>query len=122
SRATELLTEAAVPMRDLEGRGRDLDASMTIATSLTPDWEAVRSRLGSELSDAVCVEGGLASASVIGSHPAGLASALQIARTLGVSVHGAFASGTRVSLLVQEADLDPVVRALHARFVDEGGP
>lgn len=122
SRATELLTEAAVPMRDLEGRGRDLDASMTIATSLTPDWEAVRSRLGSELSDAVCVEGGLASASVIGSHPAGLASALQVARTLGVSVHGAFASGTRVSLLVQEADLDPVVRALHARFVDEGGP
>jgi aspartate kinase len=122
SRATELLTEAAVPIRDLEGRGRDLDASMTIATSLTPDWEAVRSRLGSELSDAVCVEGGLASASVIGSHPAGLASALQVARTLGVSVHGAFASGTRVSLLVQEADLDPVVRALHARFVDEEGP
>jgi aspartate kinase len=122
SRATELLTEAAVPIRDLEGRGRDLDASMTIATSLTPDWEAVRSRLGSELSDAVCVEGGLASASVIGSHPAGLASALQVARTLGVSVHGAFASGTRVSLLVQEADLDPVVRALHARFVNEEGP
>jgi aspartate kinase len=117
SRATSLLAEASVPTRDVEGRGADLDATMTVATALTPDWDAVRGRLVDELGAEVRLENGLAAASVVGVDPGDVGLAIETARDLGVVPRSVAASGSRVSLVVEEGSLDGLVRALHARLV-----
>jgi len=117
SRATSLLAEAAVPTRDVEGRGADLNATMTVATSLTPDWDAVRTRITDELGADVRLETGLAAASVVGVDPASVGIAIETARGLDVSPRSVAASGSRVSPVVDEGALDGPMRPLHARPV-----
>jgi aspartate kinase len=117
SRATSFLSEASVPTRDVDGRGEDLNATMTVATSLTPDWDAVRTRITDELGADVRLEAGLAAASVVGVEPASVGLAIETARSLGVAPRSVTASGSRVSLVVDESALDALVRALHARLV-----
>ncbi len=119
ARATQILAEASVPTRDLEARprGERLESTMTVATSLTPDWEGVRSKIVSELADAVQLEAGLAAASVVGVEPSVAAHAVDIARAAGAMVRSVVASGSRVSVVLDEASVDGVVRALHAKLV-----
>ena len=117
SRVTTLLAEASVPARDLEARGAALDATMTVATSLTPDWEAVRSKIMHELADDVRLEPGLGAASVVGVDPSHVAQAIETAREQGITPRSVVASGSRVSLVVEETALDGLVRGLHARLV-----
>jgi aspartate kinase len=118
SRATSLLAEAAVPARDVDGRGSTLEATMTVATSLTPDWDAVRVRIMNELADDVGLETGLAAVSVVGVDPTKLGIAVETARGLGVTARTVVGNGSRISLVVEESALDGLVRALHTRFVD----
>jgi aspartate kinase len=119
SRATALLGERAVPTRDVEAKAGSagLEATMTVATSLTPDWEAVLAELVAELGEDLAMESGLAAASVVGVGPSSLGPALEAAHDAGHAPRGATASGSRVSVLVEERGVDDVVRALHARFV-----
>ena len=117
--ASSILAAASVPARDVEARGEGdaLEATMTVATSLTPDWDAVAARLTSDLGVSVRVEGGLGAVSVVGLDAASLPPALEVVRASGTTASGAAASGSRVSVLVPEAQVDPAVQALHARFV-----
>jgi aspartate kinase len=119
SRATSLLAEASVPTRDVEASSVDggLHATMTVATSLTPDWEAVRARLVDETAAEIALRSGLAAASIVGVDPSSVVTVLEVARAAGSTPRSVVASGTRVSVLVDERDVDAVVQALHARFV-----
>ncbi|MBX7190903.1 MAG: aspartate kinase [Sandaracinaceae bacterium] len=118
-RATEILAEASVPTRDVEARpdGDGMSSTMTVATSLTPDWEVVRGRLLDELSGAIHIEPGLAAASIVGVDPTATATAVAMARAAGARIRSVVASGTRVSVVLDEPSVDAVVRALHAELV-----
>lgn len=119
-RATTILGEASVPTRDLEVRpsGARLESTMTVATSLTPDWAKVQLRLEQELGDTLALEAGLGAASIVGPDLASTAKSLEIARGAGASVRRVVARGPRISLLLDEASVDATVRALHAAFVE----
>jgi len=117
--ASSVLAAASVPTRDVEARGEGdaMEASMTVAMSLTPDWDAVAAQLASDLSERVHLETGLGAVSVVGLDATAVATTLEIVRASGGAPHGASASGSRVSVLLPEAHVDPAVRALHAHFV-----
>jgi hypothetical protein len=119
ARVSTLLAEASVPTRDLDATPRDgqLEASMIVATALTPDWDAVRVRLAEELGDSVLTTDGLATASVVGIDASAVETALAATKTAGATPLAVVASGSRVSVLTDEAMLDALVRELHARFV-----
>ncbi|MBN8616077.1 MAG: aspartate kinase [Deltaproteobacteria bacterium] len=119
SRASSILAESSVPTRDVEARPVEgkLEASMTVATSLTPDWDAVRARLATEIGEGMRLHAGLAAASVVGLDTGSVGEAVAIARGLGAEPRSVVASGSRLSMIVDEAQLDALVRALHDRFV-----
>ncbi len=119
SRASAVLAESSVPTRDVDARPKDgvLDATMTVATSLTPDWDAVRQRLVTEVGDAMRLHPGLAAASIVGLEASNVAHAVAVARGLACEPRSVVASGSRISMVVDEAHLDGLVRALHERFV-----
>jgi hypothetical protein len=54
---------------------------------------------------------------VVGVDPGDVGLAIETARDLGVVPRSVAASGSRVSLVVEEGSLDGLVRALHARLV-----
>lgn len=119
SRATQILAEASVPTRDVDATpdGSGLHASVTVATSTTPDWEAVRARLIDDLDGEISLVGGLAAASVVGVDPSAVGTVLEAARAAGATVRAVRSNGSRISVLVDESGVDEVVRALHARLV-----
>ena len=116
--AAHALSAAAVPMRDVEMIGAR--GAMTLATSLTPNWSAIRDLLLAR-SD-IALEENLASASVVGVDASSLGDVLEVAQQLGVNVVAMSANALRVSLVVSESHVDDLVRALHARFVSERTP
>ena len=113
--AAQTLGSAAVPMRDVQMSGAL--GTMTLATSLTPDWSAIREFLVARPD--IALDENLASASVVGLDAVGLGGVLEVAQELNVSVNAMSANALRVSLVVSELRVDELVRALHARFVGE---
>jgi aspartate kinase len=111
--ATRTLGAASVPMRDVELNGTR--GSMTLATGLTPDWAAIRASL---LREDLTLEENLASASVVGVDASQAGEVIAVAQALQLSTLSLSANALRVSLLVEESQLDALVRALHARFVE----
>ncbi len=111
-RATlSILRESAVPARDVQIDGQG--ARVLVPTALTPDWRAIEDRLSREVLD-LRIERDLATASMVGEiHEGALVDAIGVAG----GALGVVASAARLSLLVEDARLDDVVRALHARFV-----
>jgi aspartokinase len=88
-----------------------------MATSLAPDWQAARTRMAA-CAPSMTLEGGLASASVVGVDQAVQVSAALTALTAADVLPASVAqAGTRLDALVAEEHLDRAVRALHARFV-----
>jgi aspartate kinase len=119
SRASAVLAESSVPTRDVDARpvGGELEACMTVATSLTPDWDAVHQRLSSEVGAGMRLHAGLAAASIVGVDASSVAHAVAVARSHACEPRSIVASGSRISMIVEEVHLDGLVRALHDRFV-----
>lgn len=111
--AADVLGAAAVPMRDVELNGTR--GTMTLATSLTPDWAAIRASL---LRDDLSLEEQLASASVVGMDASRVGDVLSVAHSLSLDVVHVSANALRVSVTLNESHVDELVRALHARFVE----
>lgn len=109
----QALEDASVPSRDVDVTHEDsvFRATMNVATSLTPDWEAVAAKLSALGIEAL---GPFGAASVVGATTSELSSAIAAA---GVQIRSAHATNGRISLLVDETHLDDVVRQLHAAFV-----
>ena len=105
---------------------RDLEVSVDragfhVVVDHTPDWEAARAELDRAGGDRLTMEGRLGIASVIGDGPAGghdrVVAAMTALDAAGLRRHRVWCGPLRLSVLVDESDLDESVRVLHATLL-----
>ncbi len=115
----EAVTAADLAPRDLSIDGRG-GASALFSLLNAPDWMRSRRALQERLGDALVLEEGLATATVVGDGLHGVASPVAGARLakllarVGAQLHALVVAPLRVSVVVDQAHVDDVVRALHA--------
>jgi aspartate kinase len=105
------------------------DGSCTAIVSLlnAPDWLRARRVLLEKLGDSLTMREGVAAATVVGDGLTGLdgpfggASLATLARTTAAPIHAAVIGPLRATLITDEARVDDLVRALHARLLETRG-
>ncbi|MCS6799960.1 MAG: aspartate kinase [Myxococcota bacterium] len=103
--------------RDVEHDGRQ--GAFHVVLAQTPDWNAARARLVRALGDAVRIEEGLGTASVVGdaSGPERIERALAAVERAGARPLRVSSSALRLAVLLRDEEVDATVRALHEAFV-----
>jgi aspartate kinase len=105
------------------------DGSCTAIFSLlnAPDWPRARRVLLEKLGDSLTLREGVAGATVVGDGLTGLdgpfggASLATLARDTAAPIHAAILGPLRATILTDEARVDDLVRALHARLLETRG-
>lgn len=115
-RVLDAAAAASVPALHLDTDMQSADLWFGLAD--VPDWPAIRARLAKDLE----ILEGVGAVSVVGDNlgadPIKLQRARTVAKDAGIEIVAMSTSPLRVSLFCIEANVDPLVRALHKAFCE----
>ncbi len=118
-RALEIASSRSIAAIDLEST--PARSSFSITTGSAPDLAALRAELQSELGDALVLESGLATTSLVGEglarDPHVLVEALAALHDRKIAPRRVATSALRLSFDVEEREADQATQALHERLV-----